>query len=67
MISNPSIPADAAPGAGKPVSSPALLAFSWLVVLIPLAWGVYNTVKTSSNLFISPAPAQAAPQTGAVH
>jgi hypothetical protein len=67
MISNHSVPADAALGAEKPISSPALLAFSWLVVLIPLAWGVYNTVMTSTNLFISTAPAQAAPQTGAVH
>ena len=67
MISNPSSPANAAPKVEKPSSSGALLAFSWLVVLIPLGWGVYNTVKTSSNLFINSAPAQAAPQPGAVH
>jgi hypothetical protein len=32
-------------------SSPSLIALAWLVVLIPGAWGVYNTVLAASKLF----------------
>ena len=35
----------------KPTSSPLSLALVWLVVLIPAAWGVYNTVLRAANLF----------------
>jgi hypothetical protein len=32
-------------------SSPALIALSWLVVLIPAAWGIYLTAMRAANLF----------------
>jgi len=32
-------------------SSPALIALAWLVVSIPAAWGVYNTVLNAMKLF----------------
>ncbi len=32
-------------------SSPALIALAWLVVCIPAAWGVYNTVLNAMKLF----------------
>ena len=32
-------------------SSPAMILAAWLVVSIPLAWGVYNTVLSSLKLF----------------
>jgi hypothetical protein len=34
-----------------------LLIVAWLVVLIPAAWGVTQTVKRSMDLFTSPAAA----------
>jgi hypothetical protein len=40
-------------------SSVAMLVFSWLLVGLPLAWGVYNTVLNSQKLFQTP-PTQAA-------
>jgi len=42
-----------------PRSSPALVAVAWLVVAIPLGWGVAQTVTKSMDLF-RPARAQAA-------
>jgi hypothetical protein len=32
-------------------SSAAMILAAWLVVCIPLAWGVYNTVLSSLKLF----------------
>jgi hypothetical protein len=32
-------------------SSPATVALAWLVVLIPAAWGIYNTALRAANLF----------------
>jgi hypothetical protein len=32
-------------------SSPALILFAWLLVGIPLGWGVYNTLLNSMKLF----------------
>ncbi len=32
-------------------SNPVALLFSWLVVLLPLAWGVQQTVKKTLALF----------------
>ncbi len=32
-------------------TAPLLLAAAWLVVTIPLGWGVYQTVKKSLPLF----------------
>jgi hypothetical protein len=54
MISNSAMPAP------RSSSSPAFVALAWIVVLTPLAWGVYNTVKTSANLFTSSPPPPAA-------
>jgi hypothetical protein len=43
-------------------SSPAMILFAWLLVGVPLAWGVYNTVLNSQKLFqvapVSSAPAK---------
>ncbi len=44
---------------GTKKSSPAMILFAWLLVGVPLAWGVYNTVLNSQKLF------QAAPVTSA--
>jgi hypothetical protein len=61
MISNASVPFET-----DERSSPSLLTIlAWLVVLTPLAWGIYNTVNTSSKLF-SNSPPPAAQPTGAV-
>jgi hypothetical protein len=42
-------------------SSAAMILFAWLVVGIPLGWGVYNTLLNSMKLFQTqsrqPAPA----------
>jgi hypothetical protein len=32
-------------------SSPALIAAAWLVVCVPLAWGVYFTLLNAIKLF----------------
>jgi hypothetical protein len=47
-------------------TSPLLLAAAWTVVAIPLAWGVYQTVKKSIPLFQASA-ADAAPARPAAH
>ena len=39
-------------------SSSAMILFAWLLVGVPLGWGVYNTVLNSQKLF------QAGPVTG---
>jgi hypothetical protein len=41
-------------------SLPAMILFAWLLVGVPLGWGVYNTVLNSQKLFQSP-PAATAP------
>ncbi len=38
-------------------SSGALILFAWLLVGIPLSWGVYNTLLNSMKLFQAPAAA----------
>jgi hypothetical protein len=36
----------------QPTSTPAaLLAFAWALVGLPLAYGLYQTVKTATTLF----------------
>ncbi len=35
----------------KATSSPLAIALSWAVVLLPAAWGVYNTVLRAIKLF----------------
>jgi len=32
-------------------SSPVSIALAWLVVVLPAAWGVYNTVLRAARLF----------------
>jgi hypothetical protein len=32
-------------------SSPAMIALAWLVVSVPLAWGIYNTLLNAVKLF----------------
>jgi hypothetical protein len=46
-------------------TSPLLLAAAWIVVAIPLAWGVYQTVVKSMPLFES--SAAGAPARPAAH
>lgn len=40
-------------------SSAAAILFAWLLVSIPLGWGVYNTLLNSMKLFQAPAAAPA--------
>jgi hypothetical protein len=35
---------------GHPTNKPVMLVF-WAYVLIPLAWGVYNTLSQAAKLF----------------
>ncbi len=45
-------------------SSIALIAVAWLVVSLPLAWGIYNTGLNAAKLFThlhQPAPAATTP------
>jgi hypothetical protein len=42
-------------------SSPALILFAWLLVGLPLGWGVYNTLLSSMKLFQTPAAAAIRP------
>jgi hypothetical protein len=32
-------------------TSPLTVAFAWLIVIIPAAWGIYNTALKAANLF----------------
>ncbi|MGY1801814.1 hypothetical protein ACI78T_00855 [Blastococcus sp. SYSU D00922] len=42
----------ASPGNQQPTHTPAaLIAFAWALVGAPLAYGLYQTVKTAANLF----------------
>ena len=45
-------------------SSPVMILAAWVLVGVPLAWGVYNTLLNSMRLFQAPAtsvPASSAP------
>lgn len=42
-------------------SSPAIILLAWLLVCVPLGWGVYNTILNSMKLFQSPPASVAAP------
>ena len=44
-------------------SSPAAILLAWLLVFVPLGWGVYNTVLNSMKLFQAAPPKVAAPAT----
>lgn len=41
-------------------SSPALIAAAWIIVGVPLAWGVYKSAMNAAKLF-QPQPAATAP------
>jgi hypothetical protein len=41
-------------------SSPALIALAWIIVGVPLAWGVYRSSLNAVKLF-QPQPAATAP------
>jgi hypothetical protein len=44
-------------------TSPALVAAAWIVVSIPLTWGIYNTALSAVKLFTHlHEPAATAPQ-----
>jgi hypothetical protein len=43
----------------KRSSSPLLITVSWIIVLVPLGWGVVQSVAKSLPLFQMPAPARA--------
>lgn len=43
-------------------SSAATILLAWLLVGVPLGWGVYNTLRSSMTLFQAP-PATTAPVT----
>ena len=45
-------------------SSPALILLAWVLVGVPLTWGVYNTLLNSMKLFQAPVTT-AAPAAGA--
>jgi hypothetical protein len=42
-------------------SSGVLILFAWLIVGIPLGWGVYNTLLGAMKLFQTPAVQTAVP------
>jgi hypothetical protein len=42
-------------------SSPVLIAFAWIIVIVPTAWGLNYTVQNAMKLFTAPTPAAAAP------
>ena len=46
-------------------SSPAMILAAWVLVGVPLAWGVYNTLLNSMKLFQAPATSTATPASGA--
>jgi hypothetical protein len=49
-------------------SSPLMILAAWVLVGVPLTWGVYNTLLNSMKLFQAPpatAPATSAPASGA--
>ena len=47
-----SVSQDSSPNSQQPVHTPAaLIAFAWTLVGVPLAYGLYQTIKTASTLF----------------
>ena len=49
------------PGDGH-ATSPVAIAVAWIVVIIPAAWGITQTIRQSTQLFKNP-PAVATPTT----
>jgi hypothetical protein len=56
-------PASTLTETGKPSGSAAMVAIAWLVVAVPLGWGVTQTVIKSLDLFRAPAAQAVAPTT----
>ena len=46
-------------------SSPVMILAAWVLVGVPLVWGVYNTILNTKKLFQSPAAPAAAPASSA--
>jgi hypothetical protein len=46
-------------------SSGAMILLAWVLVGVPLTWGVYNTLLNSMKLFQAPAAAVSAPANSA--
>jgi hypothetical protein len=46
-------------------SSAAMILLAWVLVGVPLTWGVYNTLLNSMKLFRAPAAPVAAPASSA--
>jgi hypothetical protein len=46
-------------------SSGAMILLAWVLVGVPLTWGVYNTLLNSMKLFQAPAASTAATANGA--
>ena len=42
-------------------SPPWLIALAWIIVALPLSWGLYQSILKSKPLFMGPAPAAAPP------
>jgi hypothetical protein len=42
-------------------SSPLLIAFAWIIVIVPTVWGLNYTVQNAMKLFTATTPAAAAP------
>jgi hypothetical protein len=45
-------------------TSPLLVAAAWIIVALPLSWGLYTSIIKSKPLFNAPPAAQAAPAPG---
>ncbi len=48
-------PASPSTTSRPPPTAPLAVTIAWLVVGLPAAWGVYQTVMKSKNLFFPPA------------
>jgi hypothetical protein len=44
-------------------SSRLAIAAAWMIVLVPIAWGLENTLASAMLLFTGPTPASTAPHT----
>ena len=54
-------PMDASPMNDSPRKSPSwLIGVAWLIVALPLSWGLYQSILKSRPLFMGP-PARTAP------
>ena len=42
-------------------SSPILIIAAWLLVAVPLSWGIFKSGQNAAKLFTAPSPAATAP------